>query len=181
MVHTEDKSEIADMLGLGGLLKGLGSLIELVSDMAEKGIESQEKVAEFRGSGPLKDVRGIFGVSVRMGLGEAGASAREVRFEPFGNIARTEEGVRIESVREPLMDTFEEGEEILVVGELPGMEPEDIRIAVVGDILQVQAERGDRRYAKELLLAGPVDPDRVEHSYRNGILEIRLRKTERAP
>lgn len=171
-----DTVKIGDVLGLGGLLKGLGGLIELVSDMAEKGVETHEKVQEFQGKGPLKDVRGVFGVSVRMGLGEEG-SAREVRFEPFGNISKTDDGVRIDEVREPLVDVFDEGDELLVVSELPGVREQDIQIDVRGDILQLHAERGARRYAKECLLPSPVNATDIRQSFNNGILEIRLRKT----
>ena len=60
------------ILGLGGLLKGVGALIDLISEMAEKGVETQDQVKEFQGKGALKDVRGVFGVSVRMGIGEHG-------------------------------------------------------------------------------------------------------------
>ena len=177
MARKDDgkKTRVTGGIGAGGLLKGVGELIDLVSEMAEKGVQTQEKVREFQGEGPLKDVRGVFGVSVKMGIGGEGTE-REVSFEPFGNISKTETGVAVDEVREPIVDVFDEGAELRVVGELPGVEQEDIRIDVQGDVLQISAERGTRRYVKELVLPEPVADVDIELTHTNGILEIRLPK-----
>ena len=95
--------------------------------------------------------------------------------EHFGNIRATDEGPVVAEEREPLVDVFDEGELILVVAELPGVDKNDIQIEVQDDILSLSTT-GERKYAKELLLPSLVDADTMEIAYQNGILEVRLRK-----
>ena len=75
------------------------------------------------------------------------------------------------------MDVFDEGELILVVAELPGVDEDDIQIEVQDDILSLSAT-GERKYVKEVLLPSLVDADTMETTYHNGILEVRLHKAE---
>jgi HSP20 family molecular chaperone IbpA len=73
------------------------------------------------------------------------------------------------------IDIFDEGGEILVVIELPGVRTENIRIDVQDDILDLSTE-GSPRFAHELLLPALVKPESLRWTYRTGILEIRLDK-----
>jgi len=77
--------------------------------------------------------------------------------------------------REPLVDVFDEGDLILIVAELPGVDESDIQIDVQDDIVDLST-KGEGRYVKEILLSSLVDAASMETTYRNGILEIRLRK-----
>jgi HSP20 family protein len=156
--------------GLGGLLSGLGNLIELVSEMAEEGKAEVTRTGEIRGKGGLKDVRGVYGFTVRVGLGG------EPTVETFGNIKKTKEGPVVEEMREPLVDVFDEQETIRVIAELPGVEPADIRVELRDDILTVTAEGKERKYTKEILLPAKGKADSLKTSHRNGILEVVLEK-----
>lgn len=162
-------------LGFGGLFKNLGDLIDLVSDMAEKaeteGGEGDEvtRSGEFEVKGLGEKARGVYGFSIRTGTGGS------PRVERFGNIRSTDEGPVVADVREPLVDIFDEGSEIVVVAELPGVSEAQVQVELRDDILSV-ATSGDRRYAKEILLSDPVDPASLRQSYTNGILELRLKK-----
>ena len=80
----EKKEAIID-LGLGGLFKGIGNLMDLISDMAEKGESEVSRHGEFKVKG-LDRARGVYGFSVRMGLGGTPT------VEHFGNIRATDEG-----------------------------------------------------------------------------------------
>jgi HSP20 family protein len=44
------------------------------------------------------------------------------------------------------------------------------------DILELKAEARDRKYSKEVLLPSPVGADSLKSSYKNGVLEIKLKK-----
>ena len=167
--RTKRKEGIQIDFGLGGLFKGFGSLIDLISDMAEKGESEVSRHGEFKVNG-LDQARGIYGFSVRMGLGGTPT------VEHFGNIRATDEGPVVAEAREPLVDVFDEGEWILVVAELPGVEKDDIQIEVQDDILSLSTA-GRAKYVREILLPSFVVPATMETSYRNGILEVRLRKT----
>ncbi|MDP2858827.1 MAG: archaeal heat shock protein Hsp20 [Bacillota bacterium] len=154
-------------LGIGGLLKGIGSLIDLVSDMSESGKEKVERTGETDIPGGGK---AMYGISVKIGLGGAPV------IEKFGNVRETEHGAVIEETREPYTDVFDEGATLHILVELPGVESQDIKVEVRGDVLSLHAESAKRKYAKELLLPAKVDDTSLTSSYSNGILEIRMRK-----
>jgi len=96
--------------------------------------------------------------------------------EQFGNIKATERGAVVAEVREPIVDIFDEGDKLVVIAELPGVEESDVSFEVKDDILNLSAEAKDRKYSKEVLLPSSVDANSAESSYKNGILEIKLRK-----
>jgi HSP20 family protein len=167
--RKEKKAEAAFDLGFGGLFRGLGDLVDLVANMAQEGEELVSKHQEFRIKAGKEEARAVYGFSVRMGVGGI------PRVERFGNVRPTEEGPVVADVREPMVDLFDEETEILVVAEMPGVAEEEICIEVREDILAIES-RGSRRYAKEILLPAPVDAATLAQTYRNGILEIRMKK-----
>ena len=165
----EPKEEISFDLGFGGLFKGLGNVVDLLSGMVETGQEEVTRTGEFKIKGLGEKGRGVYGFTVRTGIGGT------PQVEHFGNIRATEAGPVVAEVREPLVDVFDEGQEIVVAAELPGVGEEEIRVAVQDDILSLETT-GERKYAKEILLSGPVDAATLKKTYKNGILELRLKK-----
>jgi len=166
------KTGISLDLGIGGMFKNIGDLIEQISDLAEKAEASGGEVnqsGEFDVKGLGEKGRGVYGFSIRTGIGGA------PRVERFGNIRKTEEGPVVADVREPLVDIFDESAEILIVAELPGVSEAQVQVELKDDILTISTS-GDRRYAKEILLAAPVTPGSLRQTYTNGILELRLQK-----
>ena len=159
-------------VGLGGILRGLGGLVEKLTELAETGREIS-KTGEIRGPGPGKEVKGIYGFTVKVGLGGEG-----VKVEPFGNIRRDEESGRsvVQEVREPAVDVFEESDHTLIVAEMPGIGAEDVRLDVNGDLLTMTAERGDKKYRKEILLPASFLREKMQVSCTNGVVEIRCVK-----
>jgi len=165
----EKRKEVREFeFGFGSLFKGIGNLFDLVSKMTEEGEGEYTRSGEIRGLGDK--AKGVYGFSVKMGLG-----GKPV-IEQFGNIKATEEGAVVAEVREPIVDVFDEGEKLVVIAELPGVEEKGIHLEVKDDILDVSAEAKDRKYSKEILLPSSVDAGSMESSYKNGILEIRLGK-----
>ncbi len=167
---TEEKRKAGGEFefGFGSLFKGIGSLFDLVSKMTEEGEEEYTQTGEIRGLGDK--AKGVYGFSVKMGLG-----GKPV-IEQFGNIKATEKGAVVAEVREPIVDIFDEGEKLVIIAELPGVGEEDIHLEVKDDILDLSAEARDRKYRKEVLLPSLIDADSMESLYKNGILEIKLRK-----
>jgi HSP20 family protein len=155
--------------GIGGLLRGLGDLINLAERLAEHGEHVTSEEREFTSPG---GVRGVYGLSVRMGLGGTPTVER------FGNVRDTTEGPVVSDTREPLVDVFDEGEEIVVVAEIPGVQETDIHLEINGDVLALAAAGSKRKYQKEILLPAAVDPATQRQSYQNGYLELRFRKAE---
>ena len=158
--------------GLGGILNGLGELVDKLGELADSGRELR-KSGEIHGLGSSKEVKGVYGFTVRVGLGDQG-----IKIEPFGNIRRDQRSGRsvVEEVREPVSDVFEEPDHVLIVAEMPGIANDNVRLDVKDDVLTVTAEHGDTKYRKEVLLPGIFLREKMQVSCANGVLEIRCVK-----
>jgi HSP20 family molecular chaperone IbpA len=79
--------------------------------------------------------------------------------------------------REPMIDVFEEADCLRVTAELGGVEEKKINLKVKGKILEINAENSAGEYNKKVQLPYTVDKKIMQSSYRNGILEVKLKKT----
>jgi HSP20 family protein len=98
----------------------------------------------------------------------------------FGNVQPSRRGPKIRKEREPLVDVIEEDKAVVIVAELPGVERNDINLHAIEDHLTVSVNTPNRKYRKELTLPARVDPKSASASYKNGVLEVRLKKLETA-
>ena len=96
----------------------------------------------------------------------------------------------------PPLDMVDRKNEIVLRADLPGLERKDIQLSVESGVLTLQGsrqqekeEKDDDCYAMErwagafsrsIALPQGVDPERVEASFRNGVLEMRIPKTKEA-
>jgi len=156
-------------LSLGGLFNGIEKLVDLAADLKEAGGEIK-KEGEIDLSHLKKGMKGVFGFSVKTAVGG------KPIVEPFGNIKKTPKGPTVEEEREPITDVFDEKEEIRVYAEMPGVTQEDVKLDLKGDILDILAQTDDRKYHKEILLPVKVKPKTLTRCYKNGILEISIKK-----
>jgi HSP20 family protein len=94
----------------------------------------------------------------------------------------------------PPLDVIDNKDSVIVKAEIPGMKPEEIDISVSGDTLTVRGEkkfekkeesegylRQERTYgsfSRMIMLPFHVKSDKVDATYENGVLEIRLAKSE---
>jgi HSP20 family protein len=156
-------------LSLGGLFKGIEKLVDLAADLKEAGGEIK-KEGEIDLSHLKEGMKGVFGFSIKTAVG-----GRPI-VEPFGNIKKTPKGPKVEEEREPIVDVFDEKEEIKVYAEMPGVSQEDIKLDLKGDILDISVQSGDRKYHKEVLLPAKVKSETLTSSYKNGILEVIIKK-----
>ena len=79
-------------------------------------------------------------------------------------------------IREPIADVFEQEKYLIIQAELPGISKRDVQIKFEDDVLTISAQRGERRYRKEVLLPRDIALDRMQVSCKNGILEIKCPK-----
>ena len=111
---------------------------------------------------------------------------------------RLRPGLGIEEMMEvrPSVDVFIEGDSVVVKAELPGMKKEDIDIKLTGSTITISGEkekeekvekknyyRVERSYGsftRTLSLPSEVESDKAKAQFKNGILEIRIPKTEEA-
>jgi HSP20 family protein len=94
----------------------------------------------------------------------------------------------------PAVDVYEDGHEIVIQVDLPGMTQEEIDIELTDDTLTIKGERkfadedGREKYVRierqygafqrSFTIGVPIKPDDVKASYRNGILELTLPKAD---
>ncbi|MEM4311453.1 MAG: archaeal heat shock protein Hsp20 [Nitrososphaerales archaeon] len=103
------------------------------------------------------------------------------RIREFGNVRPSlspRPSLEVTDKREPIVDIIDEDKKIKVIAEMPGLEKEDINLNYEGKRLILSAERGERKYYKEIELTSEVDPEQSKATYRNGILEVILTKKE---
>lgn len=156
-------------LSLGGLFRGVERLVDLAAELEEAGGEIKRE-GEIDLSHLKKGMKGVFGFSIKTAVG-----GRPV-VEPFGNIKKTPQGPKVEEEREPIIDLFDEKEDIRIYAEMPGINEEDIKVELRGDILDISAHTGDRAYHKEVLLPAKVEHQTLTSNYKNGILEVKVKK-----
>ncbi len=156
-------------LNLGGLFKGIEKLIDLASELKEAGGEIK-KEGKIDLSHLKEGMKGVYGFSIKTATGD-----RPI-FETFGNIKKTPEGPTVTEEREPLTDVFNEKDEVVVIAEIPGVSEEDITVDLKGDILEISAAGKNRKYRKEILLPVQVKNETLSYNYKNGILEVRVKK-----
>jgi HSP20 family protein len=131
----------------------------------------------------------------------ASAAGALTRFKPGGKsslAAPIDDDVYLSSPGWALLagDVFEDGRNVVVRLEVPGMEKDDFEIEVRGDSLIVRGEKRFEREASEgqyrvmqcaygrfyraIPLPSYVNADKAKATYRNGVLKIALPKAKSA-
>lgn len=97
----------------------------------------------------------------------------------------------------PAVDVVETKEEYKVKVDLPGLLKEDIDISLTDNILTIKGERKDLKeegdsvtyykkeisygsFQRQISLANTVDSENIKASYIDGVLEVKVPKTEKA-
>ena len=78
---------------------------------------------------------------------------------------------------EPLIDVLDEEDEIIVVAAVTGFRSEDSEIQVKDQRLTLSTATLGHKYYKSLNLPKRVIPNTIRTAYKNGVLEIRLKKS----
>jgi len=130
------------------------------------------------------------------------------RWEPFTELASLREAMDrlfeetwprpFEALRPGglAVDMYETDKDIVVKANVPGVRPEDIDISVVGETLTIRGERKaeerveqanyfyqERRFgafSRSLTLPAPVQTDKADARFENGVLTLTLPKAEEA-
>ncbi len=79
----------------------------------------------------------------------------------------------------PLIDVFQEKNWITIIAEIAGFNKETLKINVKDQKITLSAKAKDRRYYKSLNLPKVVIPNLMHTTYKNGVLEIKLKKAEK--
>ena len=110
-----------------------------------------------------------------------------LRFDPFRELDRLADEAWPRQAPAVPMDAIRRGDSVLVMFDLPGVDPESIDVEVERNVLSVRAERAvprregdevlaaERRYGtftRQLFLGDTLDATRVEASYDAGVLTL---------
>ncbi|MFW9950442.1 MAG: Hsp20/alpha crystallin family protein [Candidatus Thorarchaeota archaeon] len=100
----------------------------------------------------------------------------------FGNLKKEPLSgkTKIDNAREPLVEVYEEGDQIIVIAEMPGVIKEDIELKATNRSLTISTKEGvaGRKYFKEITLPGNVNSNVAKARLTNGILEIKLKRLD---
>ncbi len=96
----------------------------------------------------------------------------------------------------PAVDMIDRPDAIVLRADLPGLEQKDVEVRVDDGTLTIRGERREEQEAREedfycaerwtgsfertISLPAGVDPDRIQATFRNGVLEVHIPKTQQA-
>jgi HSP20 family protein len=119
-----------------------------------------------------------------------------MRTDPFRELDRVAQQVFGTAARPAAMpiDAYRQGEEFVVLFDLPGCDPASINLTVERNLLTVHAERsrpsedvelliGERptgTFSRQLFLAETLDTERIVANYADGVLRLRVPVKEQA-
>ncbi|WP_243371598.1 Hsp20/alpha crystallin family protein [Geotalea sp. SG265] len=94
----------------------------------------------------------------------------------------------------PTCDIFESGNELVVKSDLPGMSREDVKVTIMDNNLIIEGERKSEEkverkdylrverthgsFSRRIALPEGIDSEQIKASFKDGVLEIRVPKTE---
>jgi HSP20 family protein len=85
----------------------------------------------------------------------------------------------------PAVDIYENADELLMVADVPGASSESVNVRFEAALLTLQADRVSAdgrvaRYQRAFQIPDSVDPDKISAELENGVLQVHLRKFEKA-
>jgi len=120
----------------------------------------------------------VYGFTMRLG------PDGKPQFQSFGNTGAPHAAgpgspeIAPEGGREPVTDLIEHDDHFSVTVELPGVEKEDVEVYATESQLTIRVSTPQRRYYKEVALAGKVKPETTEATFKNGVLDVSIQKAE---
>ena len=158
-----------------GALNGLGKIIPGFGDLI-KGLEKSEAFQE-RLEGANTEIERRMGQAPP--LRRAGGTRRSIiPSRTTLKVSQTTFGKESPvpaPQRDVITDTFDEGDYLVIIAELPGVDEKDIKVEVNDDRLVLSARSQGRQYRKEVELPCMVK-GKPGLTYKNGILRISLEK-----
>jgi len=151
---------------------------EKIFDDVQKMFESsnfKEMIEEMLKGGFQPNKRFVHGFSLNIG------PDGKPRMQEFGNKPlKTPTGQpTISEEREPLTDIIEGDNDVAVTVEMPGIEKTDIDLNVTKDAIEISVDTQTRKYHKKLDLPCDVIPKTTKATYKNGILDVVIKRKEK--
>lgn len=184
--EEESQNDLRDLVGgtlnILGLKMDLGELLNSAEDFNDRLEELRRRLKTAGGKEVLSDEAWRQGgasisgeIRTRGVLGD-----REFHIGTTGRPGPKQRGQAVPEppeAMEPPVDLFEDGQDVTIIADVPGVSLEDLELKVEGKVLVLSTKNPVRRnYRKEIRFAFELDPDSLRAAGRNGVLEISLRK-----
>ena len=119
----------------------------------------------------------------------------ELEARPKQKVERREETTRPGAYFQPAVDILETKDELVLVADMPGVPSDGVDVGLEGDELSIEGrvrtgdydglkplycEYGVGSYYRRFTLGEMIDRDGIKAQMKNGVLELRLPKAERA-
>jgi HSP20 family protein len=144
----------------------LERLGDLIDETIQKAFESSSEKTDIHKSR-------IQGFSIKLG------PDGKPRIQEFNN-RKPRQKIKINDAPELLVDLLEDAENVIVLASVPGVKKETIDIRATKNRLTVSVDAPNLECYKELKLPARVDPKSAHASYKNGVLEVKLKKLKRS-
>jgi HSP20 family protein len=157
-----------DFFEFGDIDREFERMREFMDRITKRAIRGELSQGEY---GPY-----VYGFSMRLG------PDGKPRIEEFGNTKpprRLESGEKEEfeiAEREPLTDIIESDDSVSITLEIPGVDKDEIELRVEEDTVSINVDTPQRKYFKEVPLKAKIDPNTSKATYKNGVLDIILKK-----
>jgi HSP20 family molecular chaperone IbpA len=153
-MHDDSKENES---GIGEIFKGLGKLLNVVVDMAEKNINEKKISGDFLNSNNRDGLKGKYNFSMKLGLKD----------KDIGHIMQNLQ------TEEPQTDLFKEDGKTVVVVEMPGVKKEDFDYTVQDNSLCIIGKDNMKTYKKSLDIDElNIDSDVITVIENNGLFKI---------
>lgn len=122
-------------------------------------------------------------------------ASKELKLKGKQEVTAPAEQTRPGAVFSPNVDIFENDQQITLLADLPGVTPEELKIDLRDDILTISGdvkpfEGPDEKdlmieyevgqYYRQFTLSEVIDQNRIEAQLKDGVLQLRLPKVEKA-
>jgi HSP20 family protein len=122
--------------GIGDIFKGLGRLVNVVANMAEKNINEKKISGDFLNSNNQDGLQGKYNFSMKLGLNE-----KDI-----------EHSLQTLQTEEPQTDFFKEDEKTIVVVEMPGVEMENFSYNIQGNSICIIGKDNMKTFKKSIYI-----------------------------
>ncbi len=122
-------------------------------------------------------------------------TSKELKVQQKQEVASSAEQTRPGAVFSPRVDIYETPQQIRLLADLPGVKNEDLKIDLRDNILTISGnvapfEGADERdilieyevgqYYRQFTLSQVIDQSKIDEQLKNGVLQLRLPKVEKA-
>lgn len=104
--------------------------------------------------------------------------------------------LNVEAELAPKVDIFEEGKEVVIKAELPGIKKSDVKVDLTGNMLTISGEkkmtekverehyhkyeRSHGSFCRRFELPGDLETDKIKAQMKDGVLEVRIPMSKEA-